>query len=129
MRPGTRASAARVDSAAPTSLRCVHGTCSAARRDNVVPPSLVEGFEHSLTAKQYQEAYDLAKADKSFLGHVLSAGLSRVSGGYDEAIEAMQEVGEQENLRMADNSAPERNALTLPTRQLARLAFQQFLDA
>ena len=72
----------------------------AARRDNVVPPALVEGFEQSLNAKQYQEAYDLAKADDSFLGHVLSAGLSRVSSGYSEAVEAMQEVGEEENLRM-----------------------------
>ena len=72
----------------------------AARRENVVPPALVEGFEQHLSAKQYQEAYDLAKADDSFLGHVLSAGLSRVSTGYSEAVEAMQEVGEEENLRM-----------------------------
>jgi biopolymer transport protein ExbB len=72
----------------------------AARRENVVPPALVEGFEQHLNAKQYQEAYELAKADESFLGHILSAGLSRVSGGYDEAIEAMQEVGEEENLRL-----------------------------
>jgi biopolymer transport protein ExbB len=72
----------------------------AARRENVVPPALVDGFEQHLNAKQYQEAYDLAKADDSFLGHVLSAGLSRVSSGYSEAVEAMQEVGEEENLRM-----------------------------
>jgi biopolymer transport protein ExbB len=72
----------------------------AARRENVVPPALVEGFEQHLNVKQYQEAYDLAKADDSFLGHVLSAGLSRVSSGYSEAVEAMQEVGEEENLRM-----------------------------
>jgi biopolymer transport protein ExbB len=72
----------------------------AARRENVVPTSLVEGFEQYLAAKQYQEAYDLAKADESFLGHILSAGLSRISSGYDEAVEAMQEVGEEENLRM-----------------------------
>jgi biopolymer transport protein ExbB len=72
----------------------------AARRENVVPTALVEGFEQHLAAKQYQEAYDLAKADESFLGHILSAGLSRVSSGYSEAVEAMQEVGEEENLRM-----------------------------
>jgi biopolymer transport protein ExbB len=72
----------------------------AARRENVVPAALVEGFEQHLNAKQYQEAYELAKADESFLGHILSAGLSRVSGGYSEAIEAMQEVGEEENLRL-----------------------------
>jgi biopolymer transport protein ExbB len=72
----------------------------AARRENVVPPALVDGFEQHLNAKKYQEAYELAKADDSFLGRILSAGLSRVYGGYDEAIEAMQEVGEEENLRL-----------------------------
>lgn len=72
----------------------------AARRENVVPPALVDSFEQQLAAKKYQEAYELAKADDSFLGRILSAGLSRVSGGYDEAIEAMQEVGEEENLRL-----------------------------
>lgn len=72
----------------------------AARRENVVPSTLVEGFEQHLNNKQYQEAYDLAKVDESFLGHILSAGLARVSGGYSEAIEAMQEVGEEENLRL-----------------------------
>lgn len=71
-----------------------------ARRENVVPATLVEGFEQHLNAKQYQDAYDLAKSDESFLGQVLSAGLAKVSTGYNEAIEAMQEVGEEENMRL-----------------------------
>ena len=71
-----------------------------ARRENVVPKALVESFEQNLDAKKYQEAYDLAKSDESFLGHVLSAGISKVSTGYNEAIEAMQEVGEEENMRL-----------------------------
>ncbi|NOY42847.1 MAG: MotA/TolQ/ExbB proton channel family protein [Planctomycetes bacterium] len=71
-----------------------------ARRDNVVPADLVEGFEKHLDAKQFQEAYDLAKTDDSFLGHVLSAGLAKISTGYSEAIESMQEVGEEENMRL-----------------------------
>ena len=71
-----------------------------ARRDNVVPSTLVEGFEQQLDAKNYQAAYDLAKNDESFLGHVLSAGLGKVSAGYNQAIEAMQEVGEEENMRL-----------------------------
>ena len=71
-----------------------------ARRENVVPTELVESFEQNLEAKKYQEAYDLAKSDESFLGHVLSAGIAKVSTGYNEAIEAMQEVGEEENMRL-----------------------------
>ncbi len=71
-----------------------------ARRENVCPVSLVEGFEAHLNEKQYQEAYELAKSDESFLGQVLSAGLAKLSAGYPQAIEAMQEVGEEENMKL-----------------------------
>lgn len=71
-----------------------------ARRENVLPRQLVESFEQNLESKNYQGAYDLAKSDESFLGHVLSAGIAKVSTGYSEAIEAMQEVGEEENMRL-----------------------------
>lgn len=71
-----------------------------ARRDNVCPVHLVEGFEAHLNEKQYQEAYELAKSDDSFLGQVLSAGLAKLSAGYAPAIEAMQEVGEEENMKL-----------------------------
>jgi biopolymer transport protein ExbB len=71
-----------------------------ARRDTIVPSDLIEGFENHLNAKQYQEAYELAKADDSFLGQVLSAGLAKLSTGYSQAIEAMQEVGEEEAMKL-----------------------------
>jgi biopolymer transport protein ExbB len=71
-----------------------------ARRDNVVPLSLIEGFEAHLNEKRFQEAYELAKSDDSFLGHVLAAGLAKLSSGYAQAIEAMQEVGEEENMKL-----------------------------
>ena len=41
-----------------------------ARREAVCPQHLIEGFEAHLDEKQYQEAYELAKADESFLGNV-----------------------------------------------------------
>lgn len=72
-----------------------------ARRDSVCPLSLVEGFEAHINQGQFQEAYDLSNTDESFLGQVLAAGLAKVStGGYAEAIEAMQEVGEEETMKM-----------------------------
>jgi biopolymer transport protein ExbB len=71
-----------------------------ARRDTILPQHLIDGFEAQLNAKKYQEAYELAKNDESFLGKVLSAGLARLSSGYPQAIEAMQEVGEEENMRL-----------------------------
>lgn len=68
------------------------------RRENFIPPLLVSQFEEHLKAKRYQEAYDLARGDPSFLAQVLAAGLGKISGGYPQAIEAMQEVGEKENM-------------------------------
>lgn len=72
----------------------------ALRRDSIVPLMLVETFEGHLKEKRYQEAFDLAKNDDSFLGRVLAAGLGRLQSGYEQAIEAMQEVGETENMKM-----------------------------
>jgi biopolymer transport protein ExbB len=71
-----------------------------ARRESIVPVALVEGFEAHLNEKRYQEAYEMAKNDESFLGQVLSAGLSKLSSGYDQAIEGMQEVGEEEDMKL-----------------------------
>jgi biopolymer transport protein ExbB len=71
-----------------------------ARRENVCPTDLVEGFENHLNEKKYQDAYELAKGDDSFLGRVLSAGLAKLSAGYEQSIEAMQEVGEEENMKL-----------------------------
>ncbi len=71
-----------------------------ARRENMCPSYLVEGFEAHLNERKYQEAYDLAKSDDTFLGQVLSAGLAKLSHGYPQAIEAMQERAEEEDMKL-----------------------------
>lgn len=70
------------------------------RRDAFVPQHLVDAFEANCNEKKYQEAYELAKSDESFLGQMLSAGLARLQQGYAQAIEGMQEVGEEENMKL-----------------------------
>lgn len=70
------------------------------RRSNICPPALIEGFDQLLTEQRYQEAYELAKNDESVLGQVLSAGLAKLSVGYEHAIEAMQQVSEVEGLKL-----------------------------
>lgn len=72
----------------------------AVRRDALIPETLVQTFEGHLNEKRYQEAYEIAKADESFLGLVLSAGLEKLQSGYAQAIEAMQEVGEVESMKL-----------------------------
>jgi len=70
------------------------------RRDQICPLHLVESFEGHLNEKRYQEAYELAKADESLLGQVLASGLAKLSTGYDNALAAMQETGQEETLKM-----------------------------
>ena len=70
------------------------------RRDNICPLHLVEAFEAHLNEKRYQEAYELAKADESMLGQVLASGLAKLSTGYDNALAAMQETGQEESLKL-----------------------------
>jgi biopolymer transport protein ExbB len=71
-----------------------------ARRDSICPKHLSEAFEAQLNEKKFQEAYDLAKNDESMLGQVLAAGMQNLQQGYDKAVEAMGQVGEEENLKL-----------------------------
>jgi len=70
------------------------------RRYKIIPPEFVAEFENKIRDKKYQEAYEVARTNQSFLGKVLAAGLSRLSTGYPQAIEAMREVGEDESMRL-----------------------------
>ncbi|MGC6443434.1 MAG: MotA/TolQ/ExbB proton channel family protein [Rubripirellula sp.] len=72
----------------------------AARRDTLCPQDLVDAFEEKLNEKDFQSAYDLARTDESVLGQVLSAGLAKLSRGYNKALEGMQEVGEEESMKL-----------------------------
>jgi biopolymer transport protein ExbB len=70
------------------------------RRDNLLPPSFIEAFESKLQGKDYQGAYETARSDDSFVARVLAAGLSKLNRGYSEAVEGMQEVGEEESMKL-----------------------------
>ena len=66
------------------------------RKQVLIPPALSQAFEQHLEQKQFQEAYELAKNDDSYLGHVLAAGMGKLQSGYPAALEAMQAAeGEQ----------------------------------
>jgi biopolymer transport protein ExbB len=66
------------------------------RRAVLMPPGLSKAFEERLENKEYQQAYELAKTDDSYLGHVLAAGMGKLQSGYSASVEAMQaEEGEQ----------------------------------
>ena len=70
------------------------------RQKNVLPPDLIRDFGDKLQEKRYQEAFDMARADTSLLGKVLTAGMSKLSSGHAIASEAMHEVIEDEGVRI-----------------------------
>jgi len=70
------------------------------RRDVLLPQEFIEAFEQKLTAKDYPGAYEIARNDDSFVARVLVGGLRKLNQGYSEAIEGMQEVGEDENMAL-----------------------------
>lgn len=72
----------------------------AIRRDAICPPHLADAFEAHLHEKRFQEAFDLAKNDESMLGQILAAGMQNVTTGYDKSLAAMEQIGEEENLKL-----------------------------
>lgn len=70
------------------------------RRDAVCPRHLADAFEAHLNEKRFQEAFDLAKNDESFLGQMLAAGMQKLQQGYDKSMAAMSQVGEEESMRL-----------------------------
>ena len=58
------------------------------RMDSAIPPGFVEEFTETVNKRQFKAAYDLAKGDESFLGRVLTTGMSRLQYGIEDAREA-----------------------------------------
>ncbi|GAB5403981.1 MAG: hypothetical protein Aurels2KO_22120 [Aureliella sp.] len=75
----------------------------AARQDNICPVDLVEGVEQQLAENNPAAAAELVRTDESFLGQVVAAGLAKLDRGHSHAVEAMQEVGEEETMKMEHN--------------------------
>lgn len=70
------------------------------RRTVLMPPALSGSFETLLDTKDYQQAYELAKNDDSYLGHVLAAGMGKLQSGYPAAVEAMQDAAGDEAMKL-----------------------------
>ena len=58
------------------------------RMDAAIPPAFVEEFTDTVNKRQFKEAFDMAKDDPSFLARVLTAGMSRLQYGIEDAREA-----------------------------------------
>jgi biopolymer transport protein ExbB len=53
-----------------------------------IPTGFVDEFTDIVNKRKFKEAFDMAKADPSFLGRVLTAGMGRLQYGLEDAREA-----------------------------------------
>lgn len=70
------------------------------RRSVFMPPDFQSEFEGKLAAHDYQGAYNRAKEDESLLARLLVVGMTTLQKGPDEALAAMGELGEDENMAL-----------------------------
>jgi biopolymer transport protein ExbB len=57
------------------------------RMSVAIPTSFVDEFTDTVNKRRFREAYELARNDTSFLGRVLTAGMSRLQYGIEDARE------------------------------------------
>jgi biopolymer transport protein ExbB len=58
------------------------------RMSSAIPPGFVDEFTETVNKRKFKEAFDMARNDPSFLGQVLTAGMSRLQYGLEDAREA-----------------------------------------
>jgi biopolymer transport protein ExbB len=58
------------------------------RMNVAVPLAFVEEFTETVNSMQFKKAFELCKADQSFLGRVLTAGMGRLQYGIEDSREA-----------------------------------------
>lgn len=58
------------------------------RMNSAIPPGFVDEFTDTVNKRKFKEAFDMARNDGSFLGQVLTAGMSRLQYGLEDAREA-----------------------------------------
>lgn len=73
-----------------------------ATRAEFLPPKFVEDLDALLKDRRHQEAYELAKGNPSVVARVVTAGMVKLAqpgANYSQAVEAMQEVGEDDGMK------------------------------
>ncbi len=70
------------------------------RRSVFMPPEFLSEFEGKLIAHDFQGAYNRAKEDESLLARLIVVGMTKLQKGQDEALSAMGELGEDENMAL-----------------------------
>jgi biopolymer transport protein ExbB len=70
------------------------------RQEICIPADLIARAQDLIKARDFQGAFDAARDNDSFLGRVLTAGISELPNGLPDAREALERVGEAETVEM-----------------------------
>ncbi len=66
------------------------------RPEKIAPPTLVGALQDTISAGNYQEAWEICNANKNYLANVLKAALSRLGRGKEAVEDAIAEHGLRE---------------------------------
>lgn len=84
----------------------VGGAFSTLRLPKIIPPATVNNLDALLTEKKYKEAYEVLKGDNSLFARSLTAGVERLSHGFDRAMESLIGVAEDGKMDMEHRISP-----------------------
>ncbi len=70
------------------------------RRDKLAPPEIVDQVHDLFDQENYKEAMELCEAEPNVFTNVVGAALHRMPGGFDAMEAAVQEVGEEESVKL-----------------------------
>lgn len=70
------------------------------RHNELIPPELAEKVQHLLAAGRAAEADQLCRARPSFLGFVLSAGISEIDGGWTAVEKGLEDAAAEQAARL-----------------------------
>ncbi len=66
------------------------------RNDKLAPPPLLDSLSQTLSSGNYQEAWEICRANTSYIANVLKAGLERLGRGKEAVQEGLAEHGLRE---------------------------------
>ena len=69
-------------------------------RNAIAPTDMIEQFNTKLDAKEYQEAYEIARSSDSVLGRIFSVGLVKMTTDVSAAKQIMNDTAEEELMRL-----------------------------
>lgn len=72
----------------------------------MIPPKTVQTLDAMLTEKKFKEAYETLRNEKSTFARSLTAGVEKLSHGFDRGMDAMGSVVEDEKMIMEHSISP-----------------------